>query len=194
RMIVKGGALVPTRRPLDTLVWNGIIVIGDSGYTANPVHGGGKGSAMISGFCAARSTLNAFEKRDFSSQSLWETNLCYNERYGAKQASLELFRRFLQRLSDDDISYGMRRKVIKEEDLLEASTTGDLQLSVADKAMRVLSGLGKPSLLFKLKNVAQYMKDIKDLYRNYPRNPAKLDAWRADVKQLISEFDKVISK
>ncbi|MCH1771679.1 MULTISPECIES: digeranylgeranylglycerophospholipid reductase [Metallosphaera] len=194
RMIVKGGALVPTRRPLDTLVWNGIIVIGDSGYTANPVHGGGKGSAMISGFCAARATLNSFEKGDFSAQSLWETNLCYNERYGAKQASLELFRRFLQKLSDDDINYGMRKKVIREEDLLEASMTGDLQLSVADKAMRVIAGLGRPSLLYKLKNVAEYMKEIKALYRAYPAGPDQLPKWKGQVKQLILEFDKVISK
>jgi len=194
KMIVKGGALVPTRRPLDTLVWNGIIVVGDSGYTANPVHGGGKGSAMISGFCAARTVLDAFERGDFSSASLWETNICYNQRYGAKQASLELFRRFLQRLTDEDINYGMRKKVIKEEDLLEASTTGDLHLSVAEKAMRVIAGIGRPSLLYKLKNVSQYMKEIKELYKNYPESPEGLKRWNAQVKGLISDFEKAMSK
>jgi flavin-dependent dehydrogenase len=175
-------------------VWNGIIVVGDSGYTANPVHGGGKGSAMISGFCAARTVLDAFERGDFSSASLWETNICYNQRYGAKQASLELFRRFLQRLTDEDINYGMRKKVIKEEDLLEASTTGDLHLSVAEKAMRVIAGIGRPSLLYKLKNVSQYMKEIKELYKNYPESPEGLKRWNAQVKGLISDFEKAMSK
>lgn len=88
----------------------------------------------------------------------------------------------------------MRKKVIREEDLLEASMTGDLQLSVADKAMRVIAGLGRPSLLYKLKNVAEYMKEIKALYRAYPAGPDQLPKWKGQVKQLILEFDKVISK
>ncbi|ARM77039.1 digeranylgeranylglycerophospholipid reductase [Acidianus manzaensis] len=194
RIEVKGGALVPTRRPLSTLVWNGIIVVGDSAFTANPVHGGGKGSAMIAGYCAAKSVIKAFENGDFSASSLWDANLCYIERYGAKQASLELFRRFLQKLSNEEINYGMKKKVIKEEDLLEASEKGDLQLSVAEKAMRVIAALGKPSLLMKLKTVAEYMKEIKTLYRSYPSNPEDLEKWKSKVNSIVSEFDNAISK
>ncbi|BDC18075.1 digeranylgeranylglycerophospholipid reductase [Acidianus sp. HS-5] len=194
RLIVKGGALVPTRRPITTLAWNGILVVGDSAFTANPVHGGGKGSAMISGYCTAKAILNAFEVGDFSANTLWQANLCYIERYGAKQASLELFRRFLQKLSDDDINYGMRKKVIKEDDLLEASAKGDLQLSVAEKAMRVIAGLGRPSLLMKLKTVAEYMKKAKDLYRTYPVDPKNLEQWRNEVSKLLLDFDNLMNK
>ncbi len=192
KLIVKGGALVPTRRPLSTLTWNGIIIVGDSAYTANPVHGGGKGSAMISGFCAAKSALNAFETGDFSADSLWQANLCYIERYGAKQASLELFRRFLQKLSDDEINYGMKKRVIREEDLLETSLKGDLQLSVVNKAMRVIAALGKPSLLFKLKTVAEYMKKIKETYNEYPSSSAALNKWKAKVNDTLLNFDQSI--
>lgn len=194
RIVVKGGALVPTRRPLSTLAWNGIIVVGDSAFTANPVHGGGKGSAMISGYCAAKTIIKAFEIGDFSSSALWEANLCYIERYGAKQASLELFRRFLQKLSNEEINYGMKKKVIKEEDLVEASEKGDLQLSVAEKALRIIAGLGKPSLLMKLKTVAEYMKEIKSLYKSYPSKPEGFRKWRSNITSLISEFDNAISK
>lgn len=194
RLIVKGGALVPTRRPISTSAWNGILVVGDSAFTANPVHGGGKGSAMISGYCAAKAILNAFEVGDFSAKTLWSANLCYVEKYGAKQASLELFRRFLQKLSDDDINYGMRKKVIKEEDLLEASAKGDLQLSVAEKAMRIIAGLGRPSLLMKLKVVAEYMKKAKDLYREYPSDPNNLEQWKSEVNKLLLDFENLMNK
>jgi digeranylgeranylglycerophospholipid reductase len=192
RLLVKGGALVPTRRPLATIVWDGMAVIGDSAFTVNPVHGGGKGSAMISGFCVARSVMNAIEKGDYSKESMWEANMCYIERYGAKQASLDLFRRFLQRLSDDDIDYGMRKKVIKEEDLLIASEKGDLQLSVAEKATRVIAGLGRPSLLMKLKTVAEYMKKIKEHYANYPAKPEDLPKWKRETDSLVLEFNESI--
>lgn len=194
RIIIKGGALVPTRRPISSLVWNGIIVAGDSAFTANPVHGGGKGSAMIAGYCAAKAIVKAYEGGDFSASTLWDANLCYTERYGAKQASLELFRRFLQKLSNEEINYGMKKKVIKEEDLLEASEKGDLQLSVAEKAMRVIAGLGKPSLLMKLKSVAEYMKEIKSLYKSYPNKPEDLQKWKTKVNAIVLDFDHAINK
>jgi geranylgeranyl reductase family protein len=193
KLLVKGGALVPTRRPLYSMVWNGIIAVGDSAYTVNPVHGGGKGSAMISGYCAAKTILSAFETGNFSEKGLWNMNICYINEYGAKQASLDIFRRFLQRLTDDDINYGMNKKIIREEDLLEASEKGDLHLSVAEKAMRIIAGLGRPSLLFKLKTVAEYMKRIKQLYLNYPTSPSGFKQWKESVDSAILEFNNAMS-
>ena len=189
---IRGGALVPTRRPISTMVWDGMVVVGDSAFTVNPVHGGGKGSAMISGYCVARAISNAFEVGKFDAKTLWEANRCYIEMYGAKQASLEVFRRFLQRLSDADINYGMEKRVIREEDLLEASVSGDLHLSVADKAMRILAGLGRPSLLMKLKTVAEYMGEMKALYRSYPDSPEGLNKWSQKVSELLKEFERAL--
>ncbi|MEM0373625.1 MAG: digeranylgeranylglycerophospholipid reductase [Sulfolobaceae archaeon] len=190
KLIVKGGALVPTRRPISTLVWNGIAVAGDSAFTVNPVHGGGKGSAMISGYCIAKAILKAFESGDFSADGLWEANECYIEKYGAKQAGLDLFRRFLQKLSNDEINYGMRKRIIKEEDLVVVSSQGDLHLSVAEKAMRIIAGLGKPSLLFKLKTVAEYMARIKAHYKNYPKSSKELMRWKMETDNIIEEFSR----
>lgn len=193
-LLVKGGALVPTRRPLASIVWDGIAVIGDSAFTVNPVHGGGKGSAMISAYCVAKAIHNAFEINDFSARGLWIANECYVEKYGAKQASLDLFRRFLQKLTDDEINYGMNKRVLREEDIVEASSNGDLQLSVAEKAMRVIMALGKPSLLLKLKVVAEYMKKIKEAYRNYPNDPKDLMKWKSNVDTIISNFTNALGK
>ncbi|BCU68250.1 geranylgeranyl hydrogenase [Sulfolobales archaeon HS-7] len=194
KVLVKGGALVATRRPISTMAWNGILAIGDSAFTVNPVHGGGKGSAMISGYCASRAIMNAFETGNFGAEGLWDMNLCYIERYGAKQASLDLFRRFLQKLSDSDINYGMSKGLIKEDDLLEVSTYGNLHLSTADKAMRVIMGLGRPSLLVKLKIVAEYMAKAKQLYISYPKKPELLETWKASVTSLYNEFNIALEK
>ena len=48
-IIHKGGGIVPTRRPLDSFVGNGIAVIGDAGCQVNPIHGGGIGPSMMGG-------------------------------------------------------------------------------------------------------------------------------------------------
>jgi len=188
-VVVRGGALVPTRRPLTSLVWDGMVVVGDSAFTVNPVHGGGKGSAMISGFCAAKAITNALEAGSYDKQSLWEMNLCYIDKYGQKQASLELFRKFLQRLPDEDIDFGMRKGLIKEEDLMEVSVKGSLKLSVAEKAGRLLSGLARPSLLIKLKTVASYMAKVKELYNNYPLTYSELPRWKDSLYEMYAQFD-----
>ena len=191
-VIEAGGAAVPTRRPVKTLVWNGIAVTGDAAYTVNPVHGGGKGSAMLASWCISKSVRDALEMGDTSAKSLWEANICFNKRYGAKQAALDIFRLFLQRLSDEDLEYGMSKKIIKEEDLNEVSLKGDLELSVVEKAMRLLAGLSRPSLLFKLRRVAHYMSNVKQLYMNYPEKPEGLIKWYEEVERLYSRFKEEI--
>jgi digeranylgeranylglycerophospholipid reductase len=189
-VLVRGGALVATRRPLTTMAWNNFIAIGDAAYTVNPVHGGGKGSSLISAYCASKALEEAISRSSFNAEDLWSINECYISRYGAKQASLDFFRLFLQGLSDQDINYGMKRGLIKEEDLLEISLTGDLKLSIAEKAIRLLSGLGRPSLLVKLKTVADCMKRLKQLYSEYPKKPEGLEVWRARVEELYKEYKK----
>ncbi len=187
-LIEGGGAPVPTRRPLPSLVWNGFAVIGDAAYCVNPVHGGGKGSAMLSAFCVAEAVIEALNDGDYSAKKLWRANKCYMKKYGAKQAALDIFRMFLQQLSDEDLEYGMRRKIIKEEDLNVVSLKGDLELSVVEKAMRLLAGLRRPSLLLKLRAVAKYMDLMKRYYLNYPDSPDKLPAWKSGTDKILSVF------
>ncbi|MEM0014581.1 MAG: digeranylgeranylglycerophospholipid reductase [Zestosphaera sp.] len=188
KVIEAGGAAVPTRRPAQTLVWNGLAMTGDAAYTVNPVHGGGKGSAILASWCVSNAVAHALELGDPSAGNLWNANMCFNRRYGAKQAALDVFRLFLQKLSDEDLEYGMSRKIIKEEDLNTVSLKGDLELSVVEKAMRLLAGLSRPSLLLKLRRVAHYMSEVKRLYMNYPETPDGLSKWRAEVEGLYSRF------
>jgi len=192
RILEAGGALVPTRRPLITMAWNGVIAIGDAAFTVNPVHGGGKGSAMLSALAASEAIKKAFETGDFSAKGLWLINKLYLKLYGIKQASLDIFRIFLQKLSDDDIEYGIRKRIMRESDLYETSSTGVIKRNIFDKLERVLAGLGRPSLLIKLAQVASYMDKIRGLYEEYPESPEMLKEWRERLERLYSEFYDVL--
>jgi geranylgeranyl reductase family protein len=189
-LVEAGGAPVPTRGPLSSLVWNGIAVVGDAAYTVNPVHGGGKGSSMVSSLCVANAIVEALDRGDVSAEGLWEANICYMNNYGTKQAVLDVFRRFLQELGDEDLEFGMSAGIIKEEDLNALSLRGELELSVAEKAVRLLSGLRRPSLLIKLRRVAEYMGKMREMYENYPRTPSQLAAWRLRVGELLRDFEE----
>ncbi|GAY25348.1 Chain A, Constructing Tailored Isoprenoid Products By Structure-guided Modification Of Geranylgeranyl Reductase [Desulfurococcaceae archaeon AG1] len=196
KIVETSGALVPTRRPPYSMVWNGIMVIGDAAYTVNPVHGGGKGSGMLAAKAASIAFAKASEIGDYSAKGLWIMNKLYIDYYGAKQASLDIFRIFLQKLSDDDIEYGLRKRILKESDLYETSITGVIKnkKSVFDKLGRVIAGLGRPSLLAKLIVAAEYMDKMKKLYEEYPDTPEKLSEWMYRVNSLYESFERALKE
>ncbi len=188
RVIEAGGAVVPTRRPANSLVGPGVMVVGDAGFTVNPVHGGGIGYAFYAGRLAAEAFQEAYDRNCFREECLWSLNTRYMRTLGAKQASLDIFRLFLQRLSNDDIEYGMAKRLVPESDVYFTSTQGELRLSVVEKASIILRGLRRPSLLSKLRLVAEYMRKAKRLYQEYPEEPGGLSVWIARVERLYEEY------
>ncbi len=194
RVINAAGAPVPTRRPANSLVGNGVLVVGDAGYTVNPVHGGGMGYSFHAAYLAAKSFEEAYNHGVFDEEGLWRLNIEYMRGLGAKQAALDVFRRFLQRLSNDEIRFGMERKLIPEVDVYEVSSSGDLKVSVVEKAMIVLRGVQRPGLLLKLKLVAEYMRKVREHYKAYPDKPSNLPKWINEVERLFLEFEEKLTR
>ncbi len=178
-----GGGFVPTRRPIDSLVSNGIMLLGDAACLVNPIHGGGIGPSMLSGKLASKVAIEALSDGPPSEKALWEYNIRYMTSYGAKQASLDIFRILLQSLKDDDINYGMKHQLIKPEDVLETSLKGELKLSITEKADRIFKGLKKIDLLMNLRKISDKMHRAKLLYENYPENKNFKD-WIREIKAV----------
>ena len=183
-VIQGGGGIVPTRKPLDSMVTNGAVIVGDAGCHVNPIHGGGMGSSMTAGKISGETLIEAFEKDDLSVNSLWPANVRYIQLYGAKQAGLDIFRIFLQGLSNDDLNYGMRYRLIREEDVLKTTLGEAIHLNVTEKTRRIFRGLGRLTFLKKLYNMVDLSRKIKTLYRNYPSTPKEFADWKANVQAL----------
>ncbi|HDN18142.1 MAG TPA: NAD(P)/FAD-dependent oxidoreductase [Candidatus Bathyarchaeota archaeon] len=184
KAVEKGSGVVPTRRPMDLMVWNGIMFGGDAGFTVNPLHAGGIGSSMLSGWLMAKAAIRALSIEDYSLRGLWSYTPEYMQMYGAKQAALDIFRIFLQNTSNEELNYGMHHGIMKEDDVLKASIDGDLHLSITDKVKRVFIGLGKPNFLLELKRTADRMRDVKNLYLAYPETPEGYSSWLSRAKEL----------
>jgi digeranylgeranylglycerophospholipid reductase len=191
RVLTGGGGLVPTRRPISPMVGNGIIIIGDAACQVNPIHGGGIGPSMMGGAKAGQVIIEALEKGDVSRESLWPYTGMFMELYGAKQAGLDIFRMLLQRLTDNEMNYGMRHHLITDDDLLKASMGEDLKLNITEKTSRLFKGLGSLSLLKKLNATAKLMKEIKALYRNYPSSPEGLREWEEKTNRVVEKAKKL---
>jgi digeranylgeranylglycerophospholipid reductase len=187
RALTGGGGLVPTRKPISPMVGNGLIIIGDAACQVNPIHGGGIGSSMMGGVKAAEVIIEALKNGDVSREALWSYTGTFMELYGAKQAGLDIFRMLLQRLTNKEMNYGMAHHLITDEDLLKASMGEDLKLNVTEKTSRLFKGLGCLSLLIKLNTTAKLMKEIKELYKNYPSSPEGLEYWETKTSQVFEK-------
>ncbi len=194
--VVKSGSwYVPTRRPLDCMTGNGIIVVGDSACQVNPIHGGGIGPSMMGGSLAGKAIVDAIEKDDLSREGLWQYNVGYMRVYGAKQAGLDIFRLFLLKsVGNEEINYGMKYKLITEDDLLKVSEGQNLRLRISDKTRRAFYGFGKLSMLRRLRDAANLLKKMKTHYMNYPKSPSDFEKWLEETRSLIKEANTRLSR
>ena len=194
-LLLAGGAWYdPTRRPLDTMVGNGVILTGDAACLVNPIHGGGIGPSMLSGHFAGKTIVEAVENGDVSQKSLWPYNGRYNETYGAKQARLDVFRMLLLRARDEDLNYGMRYHLLTEDDVLKAGLGDDFHLNISETSRRVFRGLKRIGFLNQLRLTVKYMNRVKDHYKEYPKTAANFEKWRVQTVALFKEAASKVMK
>ncbi|MET1160290.1 MAG: NAD(P)/FAD-dependent oxidoreductase [Thermoprotei archaeon] len=193
KILHRGGGLVPTRRPLPTLVWRNVVVVGDAAYTVNPVHGGGIGSSLLASHIASKHIAKALEKGVVNEESMWNMNREYMNAYGAKQASLDILRMYLQKLENSDFEWILKNKIVSGNDLYEMSSRAKLTEKIASNVQKLIRLLGKPSLLNQLRIVKKYMDQAVKLYTiDYPDKPADLSKWIARVEELFDNYRKTI--
>jgi digeranylgeranylglycerophospholipid reductase len=186
--VLTGGAWFdPVRRPLDNMVGNGVMLVGDAASLVNPIHGGGIGPSMLSGYYAGQQIIEALGKGAPTKEALWNYNKKYINTYGKKQGTLDIFKIFLLSCSDDDLNYGMNQKLMTEDDVLKAGMGDDFHLNITETAKRVFRGIRKVSFLNKLHTTVTMMKALGAHYNTYPDTPVGFEAWRDQTVKLIEE-------
>ena len=187
-LLLNGGAWYdPTRKPLDNMVGNGVAILGDAACLVNPIHGGGIGPSMLSGYLAGKTIVEALEKADVSQKSLWPYNRKYMEMYGAKQAGLDVFRVLLLTSSDEELNYGLKHKLLTEEDILKASLGEEFHLKITETVKRVFKGIKRIGFLNRLRLTVNLMKQVKTHYSNYPETQEKFEQWQMKTEALFKE-------
>ncbi len=192
--VESGGWIVPVRRPLEPLVANGYAVVGDAAFTTSPLHGGGIGPSMLSGKLAGEVAVEALELENTSQSALWRYPKDYARRYGAKQAALEIFRRFLQSLSNDELNFGMRKRLLDEQEVLQASSEGRVEMSFVTKLRKLAWGLRKLGLLRRLSSTARFMDILRHHYLKYPNSPKAFPAWRRELELTLQRAVNAIAR
>ncbi|MHA1908289.1 MAG: geranylgeranyl reductase family protein [Candidatus Thorarchaeota archaeon] len=180
----RGGA-VPVRRPVWSLVGNGVAFVGDAAIMVNPIHGGGIGAGMRAGIILGEVAKEAIARRDTSAKGLWHFNTRYLSNFGRRLASLEIFKRLLADVSDEEMNFGFEKRILEAGDLMAANKGDGFQMSAFEKMKRVKRSTGNISLLLRIQKAASLMKKIDKEYAQYPSRPEGLERWKNNVQSII---------
>ena len=177
---------VSVRRQNDCMVANGYMLVGDSAWMPKPLDAGGIGPAIIAATIAGKDAVEAIEAEDVTEKGLWKYNKDYINDYGYKTAGLEVFRRMLQGLTNEQINYGMKHFLSKMD--IDKITNGEHpQFSSVDKLGMVIRGAVNKRLADGLKFTASMNEKLVDLYKNYPSDPQGFQDWQRLLNGYLNE-------
>lgn len=177
---------VSVRRQNDCMVANGYMLVGDSAWMPKPLDAGGIGPAIIAATIAGKDAVEAIQSEDVTEKGLWKYNKDYINDYGYKTAGLEVFRRMLQGLTNEQIDYGMKHFLSKMD--IDKITNGEHpQFSNVDKLAMVIRGAVNKRLADGLKFTASMNEKLVDLYKNYPSDPQGFQDWQRLLNGYLNE-------
>ncbi|HJS65122.1 MAG TPA: NAD(P)/FAD-dependent oxidoreductase [Nitrososphaeraceae archaeon] len=177
---------VSVRRQNDCLVSNGYMMVGDSAWMPKPLDAGGIGPAIIAATIAGKDAVDAIESSDVSEKSLWKYNKDFIDDYGYKTAGLEVFRRMLQTLTNEQIDYGMKHFLSKFD--IEKIANGEHpEFGALDKLGMLIRGALNKKLADDLKFTSELNKKLVDHYYNYPDVPEKFIDWKSKLDGFLNE-------
>ena len=186
RVLETNAAPVPVRRPLESLVASGIMIVGDAGYQTSPINGGGIDMSMLGGEIAGRVAAKAIAENNVSAEALWKYNHEYMTKFGKDQALLDVFRLLLQGLTNDDINYGLKRGLLEDEEFGYMFGAGEFSMDVMRKLPKAIACMLKPRLLAKAWKAIRLGRKMLNTYTNYP-DPEGLTFWKSRVNAIYNE-------
>jgi hypothetical protein len=114
--------------------------------------------------------------------------------FGAEFASLDLLRRVLQVLDNNELNFGLGQDLLTGNEILEISSTGNLNLSLFDMAIKAFKGISNPQLLLDLNYLRIRMKEISALYKKFPSDINDFQKWQQNVIQVYDKVEKMLIK
>ena len=186
-----GGHSIIIRRPT-TLVWYGFMTVGEAACQNIPTNGCGVGSSMIAAKIAAEVAVDALRRKEVSLDSLWEYQVRYTKLRGKHHAALDMLRRHISHLSEEEYSFLVKKKILTKRDFeniihAEYKVIGPLKMIIS-----AFRGITRIKLLLKLSKAISMSNKIYKYYQKIPKeyNPKKYHEWLLGQLYLFSKIKK----
>lgn len=179
-----GGGTIPLRTPLEMLSAPGVAVVGNAANQVFSTHGSGVVPAIQSARLLADAVRGANDPGD--ADVLWKYTAAFQRQLGAKLASYNLFRKFTQHLTGDEIGKMFRYGFMSEE-VVFAGMRQDLPPPTFKTGVSLLVTVFRdPPFAAKLVRAMINMPLVLLHYRSFPagRDMQKLAVWVKRAREL----------
>ncbi|MFW9992118.1 MAG: geranylgeranyl reductase family protein [Candidatus Odinarchaeota archaeon] len=184
-----GGAFVPLRRAIDTLVWNGLVLVGDAGCTVKPTDGGGIGISILAGVMAADPITEAIKSGDYSRDGpLWKFNLEYMRKQAIKTSPLTIVKRVIIKVDNETINEIFRLKLVTQEEIDSVNRGEGLSLSIFGTAKKLVKARKILGLLNELRKAKKDYDKAKELYLSFPESYSNFTTWKEKIEGIFSKY------
>ena len=183
-----GGGFVPTRHPIPTHVKDNIILTGDAGAIVNPLHGGGLGASLASGYIAGKIAAKVVPDQTVSEEGLWIYNQKILEKYCQRYSILDFYRILLQNIPDVELNHALAEGYLPMDKIFYAREYEQL-MHLSRKLGQIWSQL--PNQRFNL--LPNYIEKVHQMTTKYPASPDGITNWQKEYSQIYSEFQSKIA-
>lgn len=162
--IVHGGkyGIIPVRRPLTLMVYNGYAAVGDSAFMTTPMNGMGIDLSLQAGAILAETINNA--SGDYSREKLWDYNRKFHILYGGETAKNEGLKNSILSIPSEGVDFLFENEVIQSSDLAGAGKNTKLSALLG----KFVRGMKKPAYFFAIINGLIQGGAASKLYKNAP--------------------------
>lgn len=186
-----GNWQVPVRRHNDSMVAGGYAIVGDAAWMPRPIDAGGIGPAIYGGVILGRVAAEAIEAGDVSEGALWRYNLDYMKLYGYNMTSFEVLRKYLQTLTNPEISYGLKHFMSQEDvdNITKREHPKFDRIRFFNPLMwfRIAS---HKSLATGLRYTARKSAELIEHNLDYPESPQGFAKWKQELLLHLREADR----
>lgn len=178
--IFGGSRAIPIRRPFDVLASPRVAAVGDAGAQVFPAHGSGIGAGMV----AARYLADAVTR----GRGTHEYARRWQRERGGVFAAYDLFRRFSQSLSVDELTSLMQSGLMDPETARAGMAQALPRPSPSLVAAKVPALVRHPALARRLGNVLARMLAARLAYSRYPSRVERVPAWSKRIATIFCEL------
>jgi flavin-dependent dehydrogenase len=162
------GGPIPIRRPLESLVGDGFITLGDAACQVIPMHGSGTASALIAADIAAEVILETLDSGRCDRAALWPYSHRFMSGRGAVLAYYDVLRKHAESLESDDVNRLLIKGIMTADDVREGLVPKPFERSPLELLRKLRRGITSPVLLSGFAfSGARAMKTLNH-YRKYP--------------------------
>ncbi|GEM_PF-1422525 len=188
--LFRSTGVVPTRRPLDSMVCNGFMVMGDSACQAMPVFSRGIGGALIGANCAAEAASFALEVQDVSIDALWSYNYLFMKEIGARLAALDTLKAFVGNLSDSHLEKAFKKGLI-DKSFASAMLSGNFEArSFFKLANCIIKNIADAAFSLKFDAAMRRAEGVYKHYIDYPKeyDPLTFKEWSHTAQYIFKSL------